>query len=413
MLNTLTTKIILAGHLVLWPLLLRAAPDEIRMGLADGYPVCQSIINRMECRVGSFSHAKGRKVARAQQTKYLKKISAKKDEINNLNYLNEYLEAYLNQQKTTGLLIIKNGEIIFEKYQYERDKSMQMRAFSMSKTIIAILIGIAHQKGFIHSLDDIASKYYKDLEGSEYGATTIRNLLQMSSGVKFTEEYSGNKETDFVKFNSRLNDVSRSNRKSAEAFTLFNHREFKQGTRFNYASIETEVLCRILKYSTRSSISALTEQWLWLPMGAESEGYWLLNGTEADENCGGGFLATVRDYGRLGILLANDGAVGEQQVIPRDYLMLATNAKSQREAFKPKRATSYLGYGYQTWIFPMEVRAFGLIGIYGQSLFVQPASGIVMVETGVYDMPSDQQALRKKMQLWKFTLDSLGGFSKE
>lgn len=406
-------KIVFAVHLFLWPLLLKAAPDELKMGRLDGYPVCQSIVTRMECRVGSFSHPKGRKVAKSNHVKPLKNKFHNKQEINNFNYFNDYLATYLNEQKTTGILIIKNGEIIFEKHQYGRDKSMPMRAFSMSKSIIAMLIGIAYQKGFIHSLDDVASKYYADLEGSEYGATTIRNLLQMSSGVKFAEDYSGSKETDFAKFNQALNNASQSNRNAAEAFTKFNQREYEQGTRFNYASIETELLCRVLTSSTRSTVSALTEQWLWKPMGAESEGYWLLNGAESEENCGGGFLATVRDYGRLGILLANNGMVGDLEVISREYLLMATDAKSQRNAFKPRRATSYLGYGYQTWIFPMEARTFGLIGIYGQSLFVQPASGIVMVETGAYDLPSDQKALRKKMQLWKFTLDTLGGYSNE
>jgi len=381
------------------------------MGVSSGYPVCQSIVTRVECRVGSFSHPAGKKVLSSAEPKQLKhNIEGKRKEVADLR---RRLEQYLREQKTTGLLVLKKDEIFFEQYQYERHSDMQMRSFSMSKTIISILFGIAEQRGVIDSLDDVASKYYQELAGFEYGSTTIRNLLQMSSGVKFEENYSTNKYSDFARFHQRLKEASVSNHQYAEAFKLFNQRQYQQGTRFSYSSIETELLCRLLVRASGSTISEMTQNWLWRPMGAESDGYWLVGGADLVENCGGGFYATLRDYARLGLLLAEDGDSQGQQIIPRDYLLLATDPKQQRDAFKPRHATPYWGYGYLTWIFPMKARTFALIGIYGQSIFVQPDAGIVMVETGVYDLPTDEQAMRKKIQLWKVSLELLGGSSRE
>src|SRR5262249_14300186 len=97
----------------------------------------------------------------------------------------------------------------------------------------------------------------------------------------------------------------------------------------------------------------------------------------------GNFNATLRDYGRLGILLANDGATGERQIIPKDYLLEATDWRRQPEAFWPQRATPFFGYGYQFWLSPGEKRRFALFGVYGQSIFVDPELKLVMVVTAV------------------------------
>jgi CubicO group peptidase (beta-lactamase class C family) len=189
-------------------------------------------------------------------------------------------------------------------------------------------------------------------------------------------------------------------------------REVEQGTRFKYATIETDILGRVLSRATGKTVSAMTEDWLWKPMGAESEARWLVANTDWGEATGGGFNATLRDYGRLGILLSNDGVRDGVQIIPREFLLDATDPARQPSAFRPRTATPSLGYGYQTWILPLKERTFALQGIHGQHIVVQPKSGIVMVQTSVNDQASGRQDPRPyqfRDALWLGVLKSLGG----
>ncbi len=162
---------------------------------------------------------------------------------------------------------------------------------------------------------------------------------------------------------------------------MFTDREVEQGTRFHYASIETVVLAVLLRAVTGTTLSEYLAPRLWQPMGAEADASWIKS-SDGLEIGSGSFNATLRDYGRLGMLLANDGAVGGKQVVPKDYLLEATDWHRQPAAFAPRRATPFFGYGYQFWTFPAEKRRFALLGVYGQSIFVDPELKLVMVITG-------------------------------
>ena len=123
----------------------------------------------------------------------------------------------------------------------------------------------------------------------------------------------------------------------------------------------------------------------------------------------GSFNATLRDYGRLGLLLARDGKIGDRRIISKQYLLDATDAERQPAAFRPRAATPYYGYGYLFWLFPMRHRTFAMLGIYGQSVFVQPDSGIGMVQTSVNKDPRATQARAERDAFWRGVLESLGG----
>jgi CubicO group peptidase (beta-lactamase class C family) len=300
------------------------------------------------------------------------------------------VDEFLARQKATGLLVIKDGQIVYENYQYGRTPEMALRSFSMAKTVTALLVGIAHDKGLIASLDEPASRYYRAIEGSPYGATTIRNLLRMASGVAFNEDYAFTQSSDLVRFYSRIHSPLPGGAESA--FRLFDMREVEQGVRFKYSTSETEVLARVLTHATGRHLTDLTREWLWEPLGAEGDGH---------------------DWGRLGLLMANDGKVGERQIVPRQFLLEATDAKLQPAAFRPRRATPFFGYGYQTWILPMRERTFAFLGIFGQAIVVQPASGIVIVQTSVYDRPSGDPMGAVRTEMWKGIINALGGNASE
>ena len=403
------------------PLQLRTGgPDAERLGMKQGYPTCQQALTRPECRVGTWSA--NDKVQRSAVVRPSMQPLAlpRLDDPPRISYrwglFSKTLDDFMADTKTTGLLVIKDGQVVAERYQYDRQPEMRFRSFSMAKTFTSMLVGIAHDKGLIRSLDDKALDYWPEIAASAYGQTTIRNLLRMASGVPFKELYTWTPDDDNWVWGRVLNLPENRGRpeKIVEHLDTKAIREAEQGSRFKYASIETEILGRVLSRASGMTVTQMTEAWLWQPMGAEAEARWLLAGTDQGEATGGGFNATLRDYGRFGILLANDGVREGVQVIPRDYLLDATDAARQPPAFRPRSATPSMGYGYQTWLVPLKERTFALQGIHGQAIFVQPRSGIVMVQTSVNDQASGRQDVRPyqyRDALWAGVLKSLGGFS--
>jgi CubicO group peptidase (beta-lactamase class C family) len=320
----------------------------------------------------------------------------------------------MDATQTTGLLVLKDGQVVAERYQYDRQPGMPMRSFSMAKTFTAVLIGIAHDKGLIRSLDDRAADYWPEIAPSAYGQTTIRNLLRMASGVPFKELYTWTPDDDNWVWGMLLYHPRNANqpRRIEEFLNARTGRDAEQGQRFHYASIETEILGRVLRRATGQSIARLTQDWLWQPMGAEDQAHWQASTTDGAEGVAGSFNASLRDYGRFGMLLANDGMRDNQTIIPREFLLDATDPQRQPPAFRPKVATPFMGYGYQTWLLPYKTRTFALQGIHGQTVYVQPASKIVMVQTAVHTAPSGRQDLRPyqyREALWEGVLRSLGG----
>ena len=396
-----------------------AEPDEERLGKSQNYPVGNaSTWYGNPNRVGAWSamHTvpgiQTRLVRRAPDAKPLPKAAqpvASSYRYRNLNYT---LADYLERQRATGLLVLKNGEIVAEHYRYGRKDEARFLSFSMSKSVTALLVGAALERGSIASLDDPAEKYVKALAGSPYGATTVRQLLRMSSGLTFTERYDGS------------DDIARLSRASAgvagagtpvDVLRSISDRHSPAGQKFVYASAETDVLGRILAGATGKNMTELTRDWLWQPMGAEHDAYWRI-GADGQEQAYGTFNASLRDWARLGLLVANDGKVGNQQIVAREYLLDATDPARQPEAFKPRMATPYFGYGYQFWLMPMKERTFAMQGVHGQAIYMQPSTGIVMVMTSVWESASGRQdalPYEERDALWRGVLRSLGGTTSE
>jgi CubicO group peptidase (beta-lactamase class C family) len=356
-----------------------AAPDEDVLGKASGYPIGRraSWFFDESVRVGSFSNL-DRLLPHYTLTKAASPLPLPKTASEpRIEYRFENrtltLDDFLARQRITGLLVIKDGEILLERYQYDRTPAHRFVSHSVAKSIVSMAVGMALAEGKIASLDDLVSKYVPKLAGSPYGETSIRNVLRMSSGVPFNEVYDG--KDDLTRFS-----ILRGSQGSIEALRAFGSREVEQGTRFHYASSETVILAVLLRAVTGTTLSEYLTGRLWQPMGAGADATWVRS-RDGLEIASGSFNAVLRDYGRLGVLLANDGAVGDKQVVPKDYLLEATDWHRQPDAFAPRKATSYFGYGYQFWTYPGEKRRFALLGVYGQSIFVDPELKLVMVIT--------------------------------
>jgi CubicO group peptidase (beta-lactamase class C family) len=387
-----------------------AAPDEESLGKAAGYPIGKPAnwFFDESVRVGSFSRLDSflpyYTLRKAASPLPLPKAASEPKLAYRFEKQSYSLDDFLAHQRVTGLLVIKDGQILAERYQYDRTATDRFVSHSMAKSVVSLAIGMALSEKKIASLDDTVAKYVPELSGNPYGETTIRNLLRMASGVPFSEVYDG--KDDLAKFN-RI----RFTQDSITALREFKTREVEQGTRFHYASNQTVVLTLLLRAVTGTTLSEYLTPRLWQPMGAEADATWVKtkDGTEAGS---GNFNAILHDYGRLGILLANDGAAGGKQIVPKDYLLDATDWHRQPEAFTPTKATPYFGYGYQFWLFPGEKRRFALLGVYGQSIFVDPDLKLVMVITAVAKNASvGKESLgRERDAIWRGIIGKYGSW---
>ncbi len=313
------------------------------------------------------------------------------------------LDDYLARNPTTGLLVARGDTIVVERYQYGRTDRHRLTSWSMAKTVTAMLVGLAISEGAIRSLDDLAAGYVPELAAAEYGRTSLRHLLQMSSGVRFDEEYSGRDDVATLAMNTyRLLGPG-----GASAVTPFNERHAAPGTKFSYASAETQVLGLVLARAIGRPVAEYLQQKIWQPMGAEADATWLVDNS-GQEATFAGLNAVLRDYARLGLLLAHDGDWRGRQIIPAPWIMEATTVRADQPHLQPGTATPIFGYGYQTWILPTRRRMFLLWGIRGQRIFVDPTNRLVMVNTAVHKLPVDVPPLEEMAALWFALVRQLG-----
>jgi CubicO group peptidase (beta-lactamase class C family) len=314
------------------------------------------------------------------------------------------LDDYLARNPTTGLLIAQGDTILVERYQYGRTDRHRFTSWSMAKTVTAMLIGIAIAEGHIRSVDDPAAAYVPALTDTEYGRTSLRHLLQMSSGVRFREDYGGDDDAGRLAAHTFL----LRGPGGAGLLASFTERSSAAGTRFSYASSEAQVLGLVIRGATGRTPSEYLQTRVWQPIGAEGDAAWLIDrsGQESTYCC---LNAVLRDYARFGLLLAHDGHWRGRHIIPASWVIEATTVAAHQPHLRPGTATPFAGYGYQTWILPGERRMFSLRGIRGQLIFVDPQSRLVMVNTGVHTRFVDLPRLREAGALWWAVVRQLGG----
>jgi CubicO group peptidase (beta-lactamase class C family) len=382
-------------------------PNAELYGAAEGFPIPGLLARRQgnpyepRYRVGAFSHLDEfltTRLIRRAATSWMFKRSAA-----DVSYWYRgkpsSLTEYLSRNPVTGLLVLRDNQILFEHYQYDRTDRDRLISQSMVKSIMGILIGIAISEDAIKSVDDTPETYVPGFKGTEYGKTPIRDLLHMSSGVDFGEARDGGRD-----LNRLWGDMVRgswpSNKGTIKSIAQFNHRIAPSGTRYYYASIEPDVLGVVLQSAVNRSASDYLQEKVWQPIGAEADATWLLD-AEGFEVAHFGFSAVLRDYARLGRLLAHDGAWDGKQIIPTQWMIDATTVRSSDTYLLPGKATPGFGYGYLLWLLPGNRRQFALFGDYGQRICIDPASKLVMVQTGL-------EAIPEVWPLWSALVEQFG-----
>jgi CubicO group peptidase (beta-lactamase class C family) len=375
-------------------------PDAEAYGQRDAYPRCATYGRDQRCLVGVLSGFDrmfpSRTIAAPATPSPLQRASSEATLIYEALGSRVTIDDYLDRHPVTGLLIAKGDTILLERYQYARTDRDRLTSYSMAKTIVGLLVGIAAAEGAIRSIDDPAGAYVPALTGTEYGRTPIKALLQMSSGVSFREDYGG---ADDIETLARLT-LGQHAGGGLEALKRFNTRLAPAGDRYSYSSAETLVLGLVVTHATRTSLSEYAQRKLWEPLGAEANATWLIEGA-GHEIAFAYFNAVLRDWARLGLMLAHDGVWRGKTIVPASWLRAATTVAPADHRLKPGVAHRFFGYGYQVWILPGERRAFALRGARGQIVIVDPGSKLVLAQTAVRLGASDPAADGELLALWE------------
>ena len=283
---------------------------------------------------------------------------------------------FLAEIETTGLIVIRNGRVEFEDYWLGNDASTQVIGWSVSKSFVSALIGIAIGEGAIASIEDPVTRYAPELAGGAYDGVRLKDVLQMSSGARWNEDYSDP--------NSDIADYGRAmNGGSLDAFAAACVRERAPGTFNRYNSTDTHVLGMVVRRATGRSLAEYLRDRLWEPLGMEADGFWMVDGTGA-ELAGVGLNAVLRDYARLGCCYLNGGAWNGAQIVPRAWVVASVTPDAPH-LLPGARAGALLpsGYGYQWWV-PDNSGAFSAIGVYNQFVWVDPATRTIVAKTSAF-----------------------------
>lgn len=303
-------------------------------------------------------------------------------------------DGWADRTFTNALLVMKEGKVVFEDYRNKSDAATHFISFSMAKTITALLVGIALHEGKIHSLDDKAGDYVPELKAGGYGDATIRQILQMRSGVAYEERYDFGVNPSLAATIHTKAIVRNEMRFADPAVTI--GKKTAPGSTFNYATLDTAVLGWILERATGEKLEAFTTSRLWGPLGAEAGAFWMADGPPDTGRAlnGMGYNAVLRDFARLGQMMLDGGKVGDgangKQVIPAGWVGQMT--KMIPFPVDPARKAEFKGYGFQTWQVDNEPGAYSAVGLAGQFIYVHPATRTVIVKLS-YNPPVEPEWL--------------------
>lgn len=282
---------------------------------------------------------------------------------------------YLDSSATTGLLVLQNDQLVFEEYYLGHQQDNQHISWSVAKSFVSAMLGIAYDRGLIKNLDSKIDEYLPELKGSGYEGVKIKDILQMSSGVKFNEDY-------FDQF-SDINRYGRTFAWGASqnnfATTLVN--EKPPGTYNHYVSIDTHVIGMLLVKITGQSITDFMKENLWDKIGGEFDAYWL-NDDTGMEMALGGLNVCLRDYAKLGTLFLHKGNWQGNQIVSEEWVKMSTTPDAPHLIPGKNNPNSAhdMGYGFQWWIPEGNEGEFLARGIYNQFIYINPTTQTVIVK---------------------------------
>jgi CubicO group peptidase (beta-lactamase class C family) len=272
--------------------------------------------------------------------------------------------AYMAGQRSAALLVVHDGKVRLERYGLGFDADGRWTSFSVAKSMTSTLVGAAIRDGHIKSMDDKVSTYLPQMKGSAYDDVSIRQLLTMTSGVRWNENYS-DPNSDVARFNKH---VPEDGVDALVSYLRRLPREVPAGTRWHYSTGETNLVGVLLAQATGKPLSVYLSEKIWKPAGMERDATWILNrsGQEISGCC---IQAATRDFARFGLFILDGARIDGRSIVPDGWLSEAT---STRTAIGQQGR----GYGYQWWTYADG--SYAARGIFGQGLFIDPKRRIVI-----------------------------------
>ena len=275
--------------------------------------------------------------------------------------VNEYdIDDFIARNQVAGLLIIKNGEIALEKYEQGNSETSRWTSFSVAKSVTSTLIGLAVKDGYISDLNNQVTQYLPQMAGTAYDGVSIRNLLQMSSGVYWNEDYTATSSDIGALLQAIIEERPGGILEHLSGLP----RIAEPGTIFLYSTGETCLEGEVLRAALGGeSLCSYLERKIWSNMGMESDAYWVLESPGGQEFAGGNISMTLRDYGRFGLFILNNGVVNGEALLPEGWVDQASHPLpdspqcgygmlySEYNNY-PYPMYHPAGYGYNWWLMP-------------------------------------------------------------
>jgi CubicO group peptidase (beta-lactamase class C family) len=295
----------------------------------------------------------------------------------------EALDQFMTAQRVRGVLVMQDGKIRLERYVAPHGPTTRWNSFSVAKSITSTLVGAAMKDGYIRSLEDPVTRYITTLRGSAYDDVTVHQLLTMTSGVKWNEDYT-DLNSDVARMYAQPPDAGFD---MTESYVRKLPREAPPGSKWVYKTSETNLVGVLVAAATGKPLADYLSEKIWRPLGMERDAEWMIDDVGHEQ--GGCCLAlTLRDYGRFGQFILDGARIKGRAIVPENWLREATRAQVATGADS--------GYGYQWW-----TRADGTFegrGIYGQTLHIDPARRLVIVINSATEQPTDRASGQARQQ---------------
>jgi CubicO group peptidase (beta-lactamase class C family) len=298
-------------------------------------------------------------------------------------------EAFLSDTETMALLVLKEGALRLERYAPFGGRQVPWVSMSVAKSFVSAAVGIAVGEGAIRSIEEPVTAYVPSLAGTAYDGVRIKDILQMSSGAGWNEDYS-DPSSDI----NRFAEVSATGGAMSD-FIPTHRRTCEPGTVNHYNSMDTQVLGMMLVAVTGRSIADYVEEKLWHPLGMESSGSWLTDnaGMEMAYAC---LNATARDFAKIGELYRNGGRWQGRQIVPADWVRASVTPDAPH--LMPGVSDPMFGYGFQWWVIDGSEGEYAAIGVYNQFIYVNPTRGLTIVKLSAnrtYGTTNDESSFRE------------------
>ena len=275
----------------------------------------------------------------------------------NTDQVSMTVDEYIRKQNVAGLIVVKNGTVVYERYELGNTRESRWLSYSVAKSVTSLLVGAAIKDGYIRSVDEPVTDYLPRLRNSAYETSSIRNVLQMASGVEWTEVY-----------DDPQSDINRVTWPTLELYEYLRNkpRAAAPGETYNYNTGETNLVGTLVRSAIGNNLSTYLSEKIWKPFGMEFDAYWVLSEEGGGEFGGSSLNATLRDYARIGLFALRNGRLSNgERVLPDGWMA---------ESITPSAGNAE--YGYLWWL--NGDAAYSAAGIFGQGIYVSPRENLVI-----------------------------------